>query len=39
MNKKKLIKEIKRIINLDGDKVSDGEVVDMIDDLIKKEEE
>ena len=32
-----LIKEIKDIINLDGDEYSDGECIDMIVELIEKE--
>ena len=38
MNKQELIKKIKDIIALNGDIYSDGEVIDMINDLISKEE-
>lgn len=38
MKKKKLIKEIRKIIELDGEKFTDGEIVDQIYELIDKEE-
>ena len=38
MTKVELIKEIKDIISLDGDEYSDGECIDMIVELIEKEE-
>lgn len=38
MNKKELIKQIQKIINLDGDKYTDREVIDMILNLIEKKE-
>lgn len=37
MTKEELIDKIEEIIKLDGDKFSDGEIIDLIDDLIKKE--
>ena len=38
MNKKELIEEIKRIINLDSDEYTDGQCLDMVWELLEEEE-
>ena len=38
MNKKELIEEIKRIINLDSDEYTDGQCLDMVWELLEDEE-
>ena len=39
MNKNELILKIQEFLNLNSEKYSDGEIINMISDLIKKEKE